>query len=316
MGNLTPIAKGLLVINIAVFLIDQFINEGFLSAYGALYYFESPHFRPWQLLTHMFLHGGPMHLLGNMMGLFFFGPWLERSWGARNFFIFYIACGFGGAALQMGGEAFKHQQEQGLNQAKLIELKQEKIELIKYQKEPTLKNLEAYWKKYNLARYRANTKFLDGASRVFAADKEIKNLDTTNISDSTKALIANVKEAKESYIFQINKAFALSYKENATKMSSQMSKVAYPNFQMLGASGAIFGILLAFALFFPNVEMMLLFFPVPIKAKYFVLFYMAFTIYAAMGNNVGLGNVAHLAHLGGAIVGFFLARFWLWRFKY
>jgi membrane associated rhomboid family serine protease len=85
---------------------------------------------------------------------------------------------------------------------------------------------------------------------------------------------------------------------------------------MLGASGAIFGILLAFALFFPNVKMMMLFFPVPIKAKYFVAIYMVFTIYAAGGGNVGMGNVAHLAHLGGALVGFILARFWLWKYRY
>lgn len=315
MGNLTPIAKGLLVLNIAVFLIDQLVNKGVLTAYGSLYYYESPAFQPWQLLTHMFLHGGFMHLLGNMMGLFFFGPWLERTWGARNFFIFYIACGFGGAALQMGGEAYKHQQNQSLYQAELVDLRQEKSDLVEYQKKPTLENLEAYWKKYNISQYKGNTKFLNAARETFTAYGEIKALDTTKLNDSTAILIAKISKANDFYKGEVKKALASGFKENSAKISKQLSKVEYPNFSMLGASGAIFGILLAFALFFPNVEMMLLFFPVPIKAKYFVLFYMGFTIYAAMGNNVGLGNVAHLAHLGGAIVGFILARFWLWRFK-
>lgn len=76
---------------------------------------------------------------------------------------------------------------------------------------------------------------------------------------------------------------------------------------MVGASGAIFGLLVAFGVLFPNVELMLLFFPFPIKAKYFVVLYGLYEIYA--GTNGLETNVAHFAHVGGLIAGFVLLRF-------
>jgi len=77
----------------------------------------------------------------------------------------------------------------------------------------------------------------------------------------------------------------------------------------VGASGSVYGLLIAFALLFPNVELFLLFLPVPIKAKYMVLFYIAFELYAGLGYS-GASNIAHFAHLGGALIGFLLIRFW------
>ncbi len=77
---------------------------------------------------------------------------------------------------------------------------------------------------------------------------------------------------------------------------------------MVGASGAIFGVLLAFGMLFPNTELMLLFPPIPIKAKYFVF------IYGAVELGLGVYNpgssIAHFAHLGGMIFGFFMIRYW------
>lgn len=286
MGNLTPIARGLLIINIFVYIADLLISKGGLQIYGVLWYVESPNFKPWQLLTHMFLHGDFFHLLSNMMGLFFFGPWLERAWGGRNFFIFYIACGFGGAALQMGGVGFQHNQEKAV--------------ITEYSKTPTVASLEAYQKKHQPKLYEHNEGFFKEAKRVIAqADKAEKDTILTAL-EKQKILAEKAHFTKE-----------------AKKAFSSLEEGLQGNFfRMLGASGAIFGILIAFALFFPNVEMMLLFFPFPIKAKYFVLFYMLFTIYAAAGGNVGLANVAHLAHLGGAVTGLILARLWLWKYRY
>jgi membrane associated rhomboid family serine protease len=77
----------------------------------------------------------------------------------------------------------------------------------------------------------------------------------------------------------------------------------------VGASGALFGILLAFGMLFPNTELMIIFFPVPIKAKYFVILYglieLSSGVYQAEGD-----YVAHFAHLGGMLFGFILIKIW------
>lgn len=77
----------------------------------------------------------------------------------------------------------------------------------------------------------------------------------------------------------------------------------------VGASGAVFGILLAFGMLFPNTELMLLFPPIPIKAKWFVIGYGAIELYSGFANNPN-DNVAHFAHLGGMLFGFILIKMW------
>ncbi len=81
------------------------------------------------------------------------------------------------------------------------------------------------------------------------------------------------------------------------------------NSPMVGASGAIMGILVGFAMLFPNTELMLLFPPIPIKAKYLALILIGLDLYMAYANNPG-DNIAHFAHLGGALVGFILVMIW------
>jgi membrane associated rhomboid family serine protease len=78
---------------------------------------------------------------------------------------------------------------------------------------------------------------------------------------------------------------------------------------MVGASGAVWGIMAAFAYLFPNTELMLIFPPIPIKAKYLIGAYFIFEVYASFQDKVG-DNVAHLAHVGGAIVGFVMVMYW------
>ena len=82
-----------------------------------------------------------------------------------------------------------------------------------------------------------------------------------------------------------------------------------PNGGMLGASGALFGILFAFAYLFPNTELMLLFPPIPIKAKYLVFFYALYELYRGVHRTPG-DNVAHFAHLGGLLIGFIVLKVW------
>jgi membrane associated rhomboid family serine protease len=77
----------------------------------------------------------------------------------------------------------------------------------------------------------------------------------------------------------------------------------------LGASGAVFGLLIAFAMMFPDVELMLIFLPIPIKAKYFVPFYALAELFFGVAGFKG-DNIAHFAHLGGALFGFILVKLW------
>ena len=81
------------------------------------------------------------------------------------------------------------------------------------------------------------------------------------------------------------------------------------NTGMLGASGAVFGLLLAFGMKFPNTELMLLLIPVPIKAKYFIPVLRVIELFLGV-NQFSWDNIAHFAHLGGAITGFFLILYW------
>lgn len=81
---------------------------------------------------------------------------------------------------------------------------------------------------------------------------------------------------------------------------------------MVGASGAIYGVLVAFALLFPNFKIMLIFLPVPIAAKYFVPVLLLIDLSAGItGFSIFGQNIAHFAHIGGAVVGFMLVKFWL-----
>jgi membrane associated rhomboid family serine protease len=77
----------------------------------------------------------------------------------------------------------------------------------------------------------------------------------------------------------------------------------------IGASGAVFGILLAFGMLFPNTQLMLLFPPIPLKAKYFVILYGVAELFMGVAN-FSWDNTAHWAHLGGMLFGFFMIRHW------
>lgn len=81
------------------------------------------------------------------------------------------------------------------------------------------------------------------------------------------------------------------------------------NTPMVGASGAVFGILLAFAMLFPNTELLLLIPPIPIKAKYLVFFYGLYELYSEINRTSG-DNVAHLAHLSGMLIAYLLLKYW------
>jgi membrane associated rhomboid family serine protease len=80
------------------------------------------------------------------------------------------------------------------------------------------------------------------------------------------------------------------------------------NIPTVGASGAVYGVLLAFGMLFPNTELMLIFPPIPVKAKYVVIVYGAIELFSGLTQPGS--NIAHFAHLGGMLFGFFLIKYW------
>lgn len=96
LSQITPVVKWLLIANLGIFFIDLFLGKA-LRSFGALT-IQSAVFewRVWEFVTFQFLHGNLLHVLFNCLGLFFFGPWMERWWGARKFLLFYLLCGVGG----------------------------------------------------------------------------------------------------------------------------------------------------------------------------------------------------------------------------
>jgi len=230
-NTIPPVVKNLIIINVLM-LIATYILEmrgiDLTNIFG-LHYIESPDFRPYQLVTHMFMHGGFMHLAFNMFALWMFGRILESVWGPKRFFIYYFVTGLGAAALH------------------------------------TLVN-------YLQFHYLAGRMSPETVQMVMTQGTEIFN-QGKNFSDPA-----------------------------AGKLNLML------NIPTVGASGAVFGILLGFGMLFPNTELMLLFPPIPIKAKYFVAGYGAIELFSGI---TGMGaNIAHFAHLGGMLFGFFLIRYW------
>lgn len=230
--NIPPVVKNLIIINVILLLATYVFRSSMgidLNRILGLFYFESSNFKPVQIVTHMFMHGGIAHLFFNMYALFLFGRVLEQVWGSKRFFIYYFFTGIGAAALH----SFVNYLE---IKSIMANLSPEQIALVKS----------------------------EGAS-VFAQGKN--------------------------YIHEGMSALNLML-----------------NTPTVGASGAVFGVLLAFGMYFPNTVLMLLFPPIPIKAKYFVMIYGAIELY--LGFTQSSSNIAHFAHLGGMLFGFILIKIW------
>ena len=112
----------------------------------------------------------------------------------------------------------------------------------------------------------------------------------------------------------------VSFKGNSAAILEQQNLVnqlqSIISVPMVGASGAIFGVIAAFATLYPDAKIMLMFIPVPVKVKYLMPVVIIVSIYLGVTGNAG--GIAHLAHVGGALVGFILAKIWkkhLYRFN-
>jgi membrane associated rhomboid family serine protease len=253
-----PVVKNLLIINGIMFLATHVFKGslGFdIKEHLALFYFESPNFRVWQLITHLFMHGDMMHIFSNMLALWMFGAVLENYLGSKRFLEYYILTGLGAAVLHMG--------------VQYLELA------------PMIKSAEVYANNPSIGQFRA---FIDDhvPSTIQPQFNQILSTWESNPQST---------EAKQSSIAFVKQLTDLKI-----------------NIPTVGASGAVFGLLLAFGMFFPN-AMIYLYFFLPIRAKYFVILYGLFELYNGIANNPG-DNVAHFAHLGGMIIGFILIKIW------
>ena len=205
-----PVVLNLMIANAVVFLATMLFNERELYTNFALFNVDfrcigeegATLFKPWQLVTYMFMHGGFSHLFINMFSLWMFGRTLELELGWKRFLIYYMVCGVGAALFQMG-------------------------------------------------------------------------------------------------IAQID----LSHIEVGTAMW-----VRYMSTPTVGASGAIFGLLLAFGMMHPNAIISLIFPPISMKAKWFVVVYGVLELF--LGVSGTMSGVAHFAHLGGMFWGWLLLMLW------
>ena len=234
MRSLPDIVKQLIIINILFFLGSTRLEN---TAYDllAMHYPQNPKIAPWQVLTHMFMHGSINHILFNMFGLWMFGGTLAQMWGSNKFLFFYLSTGLGAAALQLGINYFQISTFVG----QLVE-----------------------------AGYSATS------------------LTETLQSGQYNTTWSNVISQAE--LSQLLTSF---------------------NMSMVGASGALYGILVAFAFLFPNTELMIIFLPIPIKAKYFVPILLASDLFFGF-SSYSLGPIAHFAHLGGAVTGYIMMWYW------
>ncbi len=255
MGRITDTVKHLIIINVLFWLATVLLRNTFdLTELLALHFPLNDSFKPWQIVTHMFMHAtfGPqgnivfMHLLFNMFGLWMFGSPLEQMWGRNKFLFFYIFTGLGSALIYT---LFNYYQ---FSQAEEI--------LFSY---------------------------------GFSPD-QIKSLFSLPHDQLVGVLESNTYQGLQ--LGQIQEIYDKGYFSfNATAV---------------GASGALYGILVAFAMTFPNAELMLIFLPIPIKAKYFVPLLIAGDLFFGF-TSYSIGPIAHFAHVGGALFGFIMM--WYWR---
>ena len=239
MNRISPTVKQLLIINVIFYFGSSMsLNTEFIYSLFSLHFPENPDFKFWQLITHMFMHGGILHLAFNMFALWMFGSAIESIFGSRRFIFFYITCGLGAALAQIGFLYYSFYfnldilTSSGYDSQSVLNLLME-------------------------GRYNTNWGNILGADGLLS----------------------------------FNTSFLAT---------------------MVGASGAIMGVLVAFGMFFPESKLMLIFFPIPIKAKYFIPGIILLDLFSAITGQAifSPSNTAYIAHIGGALTGFLIMYYW------
>ncbi|MBU2940721.1 rhomboid family intramembrane serine protease [Lacinutrix sp. C3R15] len=238
MNRITDTVKHLIIINVIMFIGTLTIGGGqSFYEWFALYFPKNEAFQPWQVITHMFMHGSITHILFNMFALWMFGTSVEQVLGSKKFLFIYISAGLGAVLFQLGYYYFNY-----------IPLYDELI----------------------------------GSGLT---NEQLVHMFTSNqtISGITESQLINLKEAFPIY-----------------------------NASMVGASGCIMGILAAFGMMNPEAKLMMIFLPIPIKAKYFIPGIILLDVISALSGQsfFSPSNTAYMAHVGGAITGFIIMWYW------
>lgn len=274
MLRLTPVVKNLLIINIVVFILQKVLVGMNFSAYISLWKLSSEYFYPYQFFSYMFAHGDFFHIMFNMLGLVFLGPLLEQFWGSKKFVTFYLVTGIGAGVLYSGIELYMTKRvESDVTTLMADPNPQRFIHFLDDHIDPSVNE-----------KGRPNEELFIYANYNYQAVNNLANEYDKNPEN----------RQLEAEVLQVAKDKLYVEKNVGT---------------MLGASGAVYGILMAFGLLFPNTQLMLLIPPIPIKAKYLVLILGGIALYSGLNRESG-DNVAHFAHLGGMIFAFIMIKIW------
>lgn len=243
----TPVMSNLIIINVVMLVATYTAGRVFhfdLIELLGLHYPESEYFRPWQLVSYMFMHSGLSHLFFNMFALWMFGRTLEHAFGSKRFLFYYLFTGLGAMSLHL---------------------------------------FVLFLQIYPM-QCAANEVMLNFSPEAFAAFMDNYFPNMLNVPAST------VTDAST----------------GGTIMYQCIHRVM--DIPTVGASGAVYGILLAFGVLFPNVRIFLLIPPIPIRAKWFVIIFGLIEVY--LGFMQPGSGVAHFAHVGGMLFGYLLLRYW------
>jgi len=249
---LPPVVKNLLIINTLCLIAKYVLGSQFgidLSEKLGLHFPLSPLFRPYQIVTYLFMHADFWHLFFNMFALWMFGNTLENLWGSKRFLIYYMVTGIGAAICH--------------------------YTVVYFQMQESLTFINEYI-----------------ANPSLAAFDEFTSSKGLNLSSQELLMQYNPQQA-----LQISVDAMREYK---------ISLLNAP--VIIGASGAVFGILLAYGVLFPNTKLYL-YMAIPVKAKWFVIGYGLIELFSGI-RGAASDNVAHFAHLGGMLFGFILLKYW------
>jgi len=230
MMRISETVKHLIIINVIMFVGTLLIDNGVFYKWFAMYFPKNEAFRPWQIITHMFMHGDLRHLIFNMIGLWMFGSPVEQVLGSKRFLFIYFSAGLGAVALQVGYYYFQY------------------------------------------------------------------------LPMESQALSLGITKDQIIEVFKDGNFF--------TAIGEEFNYIYYTS--IVGASGCLMGIMAAFGMMNPNAELMSFRFPIPIKAKYFIPGIIILDFVSAITGQsfFSSSNTAYMAHVGGALIGFFIMWYW------